>query len=469
MRPVRTLAFVCALFGLLLQAVPAAADDSSVEDRLRALEEELAETREQLGQANQKLETVAPDVGQGSGVDAFFSSLEVGGYVSASYIYNFNHSAAVANFQQPGPSQPLCQFNCAQNQFTLDAVKFELGKSVPQPGDAGFQFDLLFGQNADILQALSPDSGASFAAGLSDLDGSFNGASDFDPFIQQAYVAYNFRGIELKAGKFETLLGWEVLDQPDNYNITQGILFTWAIPLYHTGVLASGSFNENLGWAAGVANGFNNSVENNQQKAFLGQLNYTEGDFFTSLSSYYGDGTGQPQSGTSQPGSTDSLFILDYVASLQASEDVILWLNADWGRQEDGAFDTAGNPSNGQYYGVSVGGNMEVNERTNVALRGEYFKDDSNVRGAVPANNLNTTALTFNRSADVEIYSLTGTVKYNVTNQLILGGEVRWDAMNNDYHAPNFGNSGNIFPGSSTGRYDNDEIFGLVNVTYEFD
>ena len=49
-----------------------------------------------------------------------------------------------------------------------------------------------------------------------------------------------------KAGKFDTLLGYEVIDIVANKQVTQGVLFTYAIPLYHTGLLASSKFNEDV-------------------------------------------------------------------------------------------------------------------------------------------------------------------------------------------------------------------------------
>lgn len=450
---------------LMLAPLDAAADDSerleALEERLMALEDEIEARDATIDAQRELLARHEPHVGQGSGLDAFFSTLEVGGYVSASYIYNFNRTPVASRLD--GISQPLCQFNCRQNEFSFDAAKLELGRAAANPGDAGFQLDLLFGQNADILRSLSPDS---------DGEGSFS-ASDFDLFVQQAYVAYNWRGVEFKAGKFETLLGWELLDQPSNYNITQGILFTWAIPLYHTGVLASGQLTEEIGWALGLTNGFNNTIEGNDNKAAIGQLSYSSGSFFTSLSGYYGaDG----RSGEGDiPGSTDDLLILDYVASFEPQENLILWLNADYGLQESALVRDRNDPlgprdSDGSYWGVALGGNLDVTERLSVALRGEYFRDPKNTRGTAPFPEFQSS-----RSADVTLISLTGTVKYQLTDNLALGSELRYDRADNDYSRLNDDASvyenanGDIFPDDDVGDFKDHDLYGLVNVTYTFD
>ena len=198
----------------------------------------------------------------GAGGESFWDSLTIGGHLAASYGYNFGGGDAA------GSNNVLCQFNCAQNQFKVDAIKLEIGKPSDGPGTAGFQFDLLFGQNADISRGLSPTaSGGAF------------GDDDFSVFVQQAYLEYNWDGTLIKFGNWETLLGYELIDSNDNPNISHGILFTWAIPLYHTGVLLSGDLSEGMGWALGFSNGFNNtaamfSVRNSRVSGVPGNMSF---------------------------------------------------------------------------------------------------------------------------------------------------------------------------------------------------
>ena len=253
-----------ALAVVVFGTMPAVADEAAdarlrgMEERLMALEDKLSASEEVIGAQRDLLKAQAtPAVSQGGGLDAFFSSLEVGGHITTSYLYNFNSPRS-----GPSGGQPLCQFNCNNNEFSVDAAKLELGKAAANPGDAGFQLDLLFGQNADISRFLSPTAGGA---------GVF-GDDDFSLFVQQAYVSYNYNGIELKMGNFETLLGWELIDSNKNYNISHGILFTWTIPLYHTGIMAGGSMGENVGWNLGFVNGFNNTVETNDSKGVLGLI-----------------------------------------------------------------------------------------------------------------------------------------------------------------------------------------------------
>jgi hypothetical protein len=421
--------------------MPAIADEAAdarlraMEERLMALEDKLSASEEVIGAQRDLLKAQAtPAVSQGGGLDAFFSSLEVGGHITTSYLYNFNSPRS-----GPSGGQPLCQFNCNNNEFSVDAAKLELGKAAANPGDAGFQLDLLFGQNADISRFLSPTHTA-LTGGVG-----VNADDDFSLFVQQAYVSYNYNGTELKMGNFETLLGWELIDSNKNYNISHGILFTWTIPLYHTGIMAGGSMGENVGWNLGFVNGFNNTVETNDSKGVLGLISIEEEPFFASLSAYFGADAFQGAGG--QPGSSDDQLILDLVATFTPSDSLTFWLNVDYGEQEDG--DLLGGDA--EWWGIALGTNIVLSDTLSLALRGEYFEDSENFRGIAGA------------ARSFEAYSLTGTLAYALTEHLTLRGELRYDKADDNGLA----GGGNIFPDDR--GFEDDALYGILEVSYAFD
>jgi Putative beta-barrel porin-2, OmpL-like. bbp2 len=60
--------------------------------------------------------------------------------------------------------------------------------------------------------------------------------------LQEAYLSYKVpvgSGLTLKGGKFVTLIGYEVIESPNNLNFSRSFLFTFATPLTHVGLLAS--------------------------------------------------------------------------------------------------------------------------------------------------------------------------------------------------------------------------------------
>ena len=91
--------------------------------------------------------------------------------------------------------------------------------------------------------------------------------------------------------------------------------------------------------------------------------------------------------------------------------------------------------------GVAVGTNVTINDKLSFALRGEYFEDEEAIRGisgTIPGV-----------TTDFEAYSLTGTLKYALTDHLTVRTELRYDKADDDRL---IGGGGNIFPDDNTDR-----------------
>jgi hypothetical protein len=448
----------------------------ALEQRLQALEDKLAERDAVIDQQRELLEQrAAPAVGQGSeaasDLDQFLREVDVGGFVTASYVYNFNDPTQNGPGQNgdgatvaPAP-QRLCQFNCGHNEFTLDAAMLSLGKAASEPGEAGFQLDMLVGQNASILRSLSFDRNRGSTAFTTGRD--FSGTSDFDMFIQEGYVSYNLRGTTLKFGKFETLMGYEVLDSYKNPNVTHGLLFTWVIPLFHTGLLASGSLGSDdlqFGWAAGVTNGFNNSTDSSDNKGVIGQLSMTSGPFFGSLSTYHGTLeeqvalTSGPNAGALHGDNDPLTQIYDVVLQWKPRDQLKVWLNADYGHTDRNSF-SIGSAS---FYGASSGVAFDITEKLFMALRGEWFQDDNDSRFL-----FGPTLAGAGRVDETTALSATATLGYRLTDHLVARLELRHDDLDTDARGgvdPDVFPEDNNFAGS-----EEQATYGIFEVSYTFD
>jgi len=477
-------AIAIALGALLLAPVVALADGEAdarmqaMEDRMRSLEDRL-EASETTVEAQRELLQLhgAPDVGQGGGLDGFLSGLEWGGWVEASYLYNFKEPD-IERF-----SQTHFQFNQNHNSFVLDGIKLELGKPADEPGKAGFQIDLLFGENASILKNTDVVNGSSSAL--------VNDVTDSGIFIQEAYVAYNYNGVEIKFGKFETLLGYEVLDAPYNPHVTHSQLFYGSIPLFHTGILASGNIGEDIEWAAGVVNGWNNSLDFNEDKGVLARLGWSNEassltfNFFTGKEGLRasasrgvearGDldcSSGLPGTGAEDPNSTgdcfgdssDRTYVFDLVGTFTATDQLELWGEAVYGKQEIGSQPGltfpfgAVQPSGGltddpEWTAVAIGAIYDVNEKTSLALRGEWFNDDGNFRLG------HGTTL----GGESDHYSATATLGRQLTDNLTARVEYRYDMVNGSK-----GDSDDVFFNGS-GSLSKRQNMGILEVNYQFD
>ena len=103
-----------------------------------------------------------------------------------------------------------------------------------------------------------------------------NGSVDSIQFdVQEAYVTYVHEGTGLgvKAGKWATFEGIEVIEGPDNPTVTRGFLYGLAEPFTHVGAAvtyAAGAFDA----ALGVVNGWDVVTDNNTGKTVLGKATY---------------------------------------------------------------------------------------------------------------------------------------------------------------------------------------------------
>jgi hypothetical protein len=420
----------------------------SMEARLLALEDKLAASEATVAAQRHLLEQTRPVGASRGAMPGFLDNLVIGGYVEASYSYNFDNPDAQIGTQQ------TYQFNNEHNSFQLNAAKLEIGKPASESGTAGFQFDLLFGDNAAVLN--------NGLAAFYDDDSTLFGDDQF--FIQQGYVSYNYEGIVFQLGKFVTTLGYELIDAPYNPHVTHSELFFGAIPLFHTGALATGMIGEEFTWKVGVVNGFNNSKDFNDNKGILGTLGWSGETASLTFNTFIGSeglrvstanrgsfgvpfdcdptaGAQGPATGSTPPSPNSECFgdddnrtqIYELIATLEPTEELSLWFDGVYGEQEldddtqvalmaglgdpDGSGPLLGlNARDPRWWAVATGAVYELNEKIDLAARYGWFKDQGNFRlggGAM--------------GGKTRYQSVTATLGYQVTNNLKGRVEYRHD------------------------------------------
>ncbi len=123
--------------------------------------------------------------------------------------------------------------------FNLDVIQVRIEKPLEEAEwAAGYRVDLWAGPDASSLGTQSPVA---------------TGKSDFA--VRQAYVALRvpvLNGIDFKVGVFDSVLGYESVESPDDPNYTRSYGHTIE-PQTHTGVLASYRFNEVVATSVGIA------------------------------------------------------------------------------------------------------------------------------------------------------------------------------------------------------------------------
>lgn len=194
---------------------------------------------------------------QDSATMNFFRSIELSGFVDTYYTYNFNRpSQPCATVNTVAVSNCLYNFNVAHNSMSLNLAEVALEKKPTTDSRAGFRVDLDYGPSAALVNAFEPGGGTY-------------------EHVQQAYVSFLApagKGLQIDFGKFVTWSGQELIETKDNWNYSRGLLFSLAIPYYHTGVRAAYAVNDKVSLTGFLVNGWNNSQDNNTGKTVGGQI-----------------------------------------------------------------------------------------------------------------------------------------------------------------------------------------------------
>ncbi len=367
----------------------------------------------------------------GGGLLKSVEDIHVGGYIETGYNLNTNSpnantGATVGGSTVNGTNTNIRAFDRDANSFTENA-EVDLQKIATEAGTAGFRTDLMFGRDAQILS------------------GSTNGDQRNNVFVQQAYVQYIApigNGIDIKAGRFVTIAGAEVIESKDNWNTSRSLLFTNAIPFTHNGVLASYKFTDMVDAKLGLANGWDAGVDNNKGKTILSQvaLHPMKGVDFTQN---FIVGSEQARSAAGGSGTTggnraDRNFrgLLDSVLAwtpLSTNEGWKVLANFDYGWEEkarailtpNSARQFSGEVGTGvaKWQGLALGTKYDVNNWLTLAGRVEYFSDPEGARiGALNG---------VTRPQRNNIFEMTYTADVKLAKNLITRLEWRYDWANN--------------------------------------
>jgi len=241
--------------------------------------------------------------GSSDPVLGFFKGTELSGFVDFYYGYNFN-----------GVDPALRNFDVTHNSFSLNLAEVALEKKPTADSRGGFRIDLDYGPTARIVHSFEPAGSA---------------VSDTFQNIEQAYLSYLApagSGLQLDFGKFVTPAGYEVIESKDNWNYSRSLLFALAIPYYHMGLRASYSPSDKVSVAGYLVNGWNNSVDNNSGKTFIGSLTLKPSSKFTFIENYIG--------GPEAPPDTDgSRNLSDTNLTFTASDKLAVGANFDFGHE----------------------------------------------------------------------------------------------------------------------------------------
>ncbi len=312
-----------------------------------------------------------------------------GGHVAVSYNYNFNNPNSRSNAAADNTFFRV--FDDKANQFTINQAELWVEKPTSVESPIGFGVDFVIGRDAKKIHSL----------GLGDSEDVFD--------LTQAYVTYKApigKGLDLKAGKFVTLHGAEVIRRTGNFNISRSIQFGNAIPFTHTGILATYPFLDWLTVTAGIVNGWDNSDDNNNDKTFHGAATITP---ITDLTLIIGGAWGAEFDDRNGP----KRGLIDILATYKPIPPLTLTVNYDYGTQEEGA----ANGRDATWHAISGYAVFDVTDKFSVGIRGEYFVDEDGFRLGLDPNT----------GKPFDVWEITLTGRYKLMDHLYASIEYRHD------------------------------------------
>lgn len=335
------------------------------------------------------------------------ASTQISGYVdvSASWWTGKNAIGAAGNAGLPGRS-----FDGANKQdgFNLNVVKLALEKPLGEETtwSAGYKAELLFGPDATAYTTtLNPG-------------GPLGGVNTDDFSVKQAYVALRApvgNGLDVKLGVWDTIIGYEFFDSGSNANYSRSYGF-FLEPLHHTGALASYKVTDMISVVGGIANSNTGPVNDRNaiesRKSFLGAITLTLPEAAGPLKdSVISAGVIHGRNGIATGGATAAQSVNNYYAGATLNTPVEgLTFGLAWDYLQDGAA-----PVGGSSDAYAVAAYLSYGQdKWKANLRADYTQATSGTYYASPGDRN-------------ELGSLTGTLDYNLWENVLTRLEVRYD------------------------------------------
>jgi hypothetical protein len=289
-------------------------------------------------------------------------NIHIGGYVEGSFTFDANHpNAGNGGGAQSDGFIGGRAFDVEQESLILDQVDLNVTRSVDvtqKKFDVGFTIDQVYGADSAFIQD--------------------NGLTIYSPTkiglarhpktqyaLEQAFLTLAVpvgNGLLVTVGKFDTLLGNEVINPTGNMFFSHSFLFN-EVALTQTGIMANYSINDSITATAGLTRGWDQALDdNNGSLDLLGQVTYKTGNWNFLLTVSSGD---QEATGSGLDGWRT---VLDPIVTYQYSDNLKLTCEAMYGWEPQ--VDAGGTA---QWYGACVYAGYKLTDMFTLNGRGEWL------------------------------------------------------------------------------------------------
>src|SRR5215470_12394308 len=185
-------------------------------------------------------------------------------------------------------------------------------------------------------------------------------------------------GLTVKAGKWATLIGYEVYESPKNLNFSRSFLYTLGTPYTHTGLIATYPFTKWFSVTVGFTNGWDNSDNNNGYLRPIGSFIFTPTDKLAVMMNWL---VGPEQNRNQMHGGINNRWIVDNTVLYTGLDRWTFAVNFDFaGEEDDPVLVPTRQDGDSRWGGVAGYAAYDWTTALRTALRLEYFADPGGVR-----------------------------------------------------------------------------------------
>lgn len=348
------------------------------------------------------------------------SGVDVHGYADVAYSYLSGLGVFTSGVTDRVFDTEPNSFNLHQAALTIDY----------QPKEGfGALVNLTAGRDARVIASLGEST------------------SNFD--VTQAFVQYAHGPLTIIGGKYVTLAGAEVINSTQDTNYSRSILFGYAIPFTHTGARLTYTVSDQVSLIAGINNGWDQLQDANKQKTGELGVSFTPNKLFSlAVQGYSGVEQVSGAGAFIGAGTHGVRSLIDAVGTYNATSQLTLILNVDWGQQENFTSLVNGTSITAKWDGAAGYANYQISDLWRLSVRAEYFDDKDGYRTGVIQKWKEATL----------------TLAYLPTKSIEVRGEVRTDKSDSNAFVEDSG----FFTGApGAGVTDNQTSIGL-EVVYKF-
>jgi hypothetical protein len=308
-------------------------------------------------------------------------------------------------------------FNDRDGEYQMNQLWLYAEREVDTGGcgwDVGGRIDFVYGTDARFTQAV---------------DGLEANWNQTEPFYQAAlpqfYLDVGYNDWLIRVGHFYTIIGYEVVQAPDNFFYSHAYAMQYGEPLTHTGILLNRDIGPQWSFTAGLHRG-NDQFDDTDG---LNAMNYLGGVTWTncaeSFSAAFAISCTEQGPGVNQ-------MIYSVVGTWNVTDRLTYVIQHDLGETFDPAMGTRA-----EWYGLNQYFLYQINDCWSAGLRAEWFRDDDGVRVmGLGVGNQNQGQPQAPPHFVGDFYEITAGLNWTPTCSLTVRPEVRWDWFDSDLPTP---------------------------------